>query len=106
MSRHLYHCEWNEQPLQVVVGYDRKHKSFFLQLAWVDEKTGDALAYVSDGALKYDPNDLRTIRSLLARLQIPTPDSLWWEVAYDAQKRLGNRVVRHLSDGRVINLES
>lgn len=106
MSRHLYDCKWNDQPIQVVVGYDRPLKNFFLHIAWLNESTGAPMAYVSELDLAYDPDDLHSIRKFLDKVRISTPEPLWTEVAHDAALNVGNRVVRHLSDGSMIDLLS
>lgn len=104
MSRHIFDARLNDQPIRITVGYDRPSGSFYLHIGWVDSTTGSVFAYASDLKLAYDPKDWKTIRGFLDSLHIVAPASVWTELAYDFGAGLGNRVVKHLGDGRINEL--
>ncbi|MBM0105782.1 hypothetical protein JM946_13660 [Steroidobacter sp. S1-65] len=104
MSRHIFDAKLEEHPIRVTVGHDRPSGSFYLHIGWVDPRTGSVFAYASDLNVTYDPTDWRSIRRVLERLHIVAPASVWSELAYDALAKSGNRVVKHLGDGRMNEL--
>lgn len=104
MSRHIFDAKLEDQPMRITVGYDRASSSFYLHIGWVDPQTGSVAAYASDLNLAYDPNDWKTIRRFLETLRVVVPPSVWTELAYDCAARRGNRVVRHLGEGRMTEL--
>lgn len=104
MSRHIFDAKLEDHPIRITVGHDRPSGSFFLHIGWVDQRTGSVFAYASDLNVAYDPNDWRTIRRFLEKLQIVAPASVWTELAFDCVAKSGNRVVKHSGDGRMNEL--
>jgi hypothetical protein len=102
MSRHTFESSLGGQPILVCVGYDRPTNEFFLHIGWFDPQTNSVLAYASELGLAYDPRELRSIRRFLDKLAIQAPESVWVEVAFDASAKVGNRFVRHLPNGSLV----
>lgn len=101
MSRHYFDCHCKGQPVQVVIGYDRALREFFLQIVSRHSAEGsDDSSYLY--ASIADPafcGDLEACREVLEGFGIVPPESVLQAVRADAEGNVGNLVIRHFADG-------
>ena len=106
MSRHYFDTFHKGFPVTVLLGWDRPMNYFFLVIEKPTELIDDTMKVESDDFLysnlhEDDPfaHDLDYYREVLRHFQILVPESLFIEVQHDAERNVGNRVVKHQADG-------
>jgi hypothetical protein len=103
MSQHQYETTTpGGQPVCVTLGWDRRLEYFFMT---VELKGGKPPA--SDEGFLYSnlderhafSNDLDYYRAKLNAMRLNVPESMFEEVASDAERNVGNRTVCHCGEG-------
>jgi hypothetical protein len=100
MSQHLATATLDGRPVEIVAGFDRRLGDYFLQV--LDERSD--MLYTSLQEPLLDWTDTATLRAKVAELGLRLPAQLVDEVEADGHRSAGNRIVRHLADGRPVTL--
>ncbi len=105
MSRHYFDTSHKGFPITVIVGWDRPMNYFFLVIEKPAELIDDTMQVEDEDFLysnlhEIDPfgHDLDYYREVLRHFHIDVPDSMFIEVLDDAERNIGNRIVKHQAD--------
>jgi hypothetical protein len=101
MSQHRLRTLRNGEPVEVLLGWDRRLRCFFMVVETCAQQEGGDDEHLYDNLHEADPftKDLPYFRAKLAELGIAAPESLFVEVQRDAEHNAGNRRVEHQPDG-------
>lgn len=104
MSHHRFRTKYQEQPVVVVMGWDRPLGYHFMTIENLafDFSDGKAFVYsnMEEGVLF--SLDLDHFRNVLKQLDICVPESMFTEALADQRNNVGNRNVEHQADGTMV----
>jgi hypothetical protein len=100
VSQHLATAQLNGRTVEVVAGFDRRLRDYFLQ---VHGKRNTVL-YASLQEPQRDWTAIATLRGKVAELGLQLPSTMLGEVESDGLRLAGNRIVRHAADGTPVTL--
>lgn len=119
MSQHHCPAKIGEQPVLVVLGWDRSLQGFFLDIERVSKppkepesevvrRVSAAPSYVYSSLHTKDAFsvDLNVYRKVLAGFGVTLPEAVFSGVEADRRNGVGNRLVKYFPDGSVEKDES
>lgn len=113
MSQHYCSTQYQSRSVEVVLGYDRPLRCFFMTVTHAEAADIDSpddssdqpaekavYSYLADPSGAFN-HDLDYYRAKLLSLGILVPESMFRETRQDAINNVGDRMVQHHGDGRV-----
>ena len=90
MSQHFYKTNYQNRPVEVVMGWDRPLQEYFLWIRYLDKKQQSFLWHNLDYdiALRYE---LNTFLNVLAGFNIQIPLAMIEDVQKDGEQNMGNK---------------
>ena len=103
MSQHVYPSAYKGQPVNIVVGFDRPLRGFFLNVE-LTEAEGFVYTSCSDPQLIYSrgfTDSMTPFCEKLDELGLSLPLAIIEQVELDAATNAGNRYVVYDQDGKI-----
>lgn len=106
MSHHRFRTTHQNQPVVVVIGWDRPLGYHFMTIENLAYDFSDDEAFVYSNLDEPDPFglDLDYFRNVLKQLDISVPESMFTQALADQRNNVGNRSVEHQADGAMREL--
>jgi hypothetical protein len=97
MKRHLYHTSRDGREVVVTLSRDRHTAEFSLQVSYVDDTLTPIYSSLSDSRARM--KTLEYLRTVLTRIGIRIPESMFTAVASDTDRTHEQQIVEHFDDG-------
>jgi len=94
VSRHLAKATLDGHSVEVIAGFDRRLRQFFLDVMDEAVDSEERIVYTSLHEPWLDWTDLQTLALRVGQLRLELPPTLLPEVRTDAANSAGNRIVR------------